>query len=222
MLQLKQGIALVAVGSMAFIAGRVLPAGGGAAAAQPTKDSKGAQPTKEKAPGHEQPGDQMMMMPKPGPEHKVMEAFIGEFTGGGKFWMMPGSEPEQFSGKVSRKWDMDGLFVVENVTGDAKAGEPAYKATSFMGYNTFDHRYETAWIENMSTYIGTMNGTYDAAKKTFTFTGEMINPATQKRTKQRTVIDISNPDKEVMTCYCNDESGHEFKSMDATFTRTSK
>lgn len=221
MLQFKQGIALVAVGSMAFIAGRVLPAGGGAAAAQPTKDSKGAQPTKEKAPGHEQPGDQMMM-PKPGPEHKVMEAFIGEFTGGGKFWMMPGSEPEEFKGKVSRKWDMDGLFVVENMTGDAVAGQPAYKATSFMGYNTFDHRYETAWIENMSTYIGTMNGTYDAAKKTFTFTGDIINPATQKKTKQRVVINIADPDKEVMTCYCNDESGQEFKSMDATFTRTSK
>jgi hypothetical protein len=164
----------------------------------------------------------MMMMPKPGPEHKVMEAFIGEFEGGGKWWMMPGSEPKEFSGKVTRKWDMDGLFVVENVTGDAPEGQPAYKSTSFMGYNTFDHRYETAWIENMSTYIGMMQGKYDAAKKTFTFTGDILNPFTQKKTKQRVVIDLTNPDKEVMTCYMNDEGGNEFKCMDATFTRTSK
>ena len=131
MLKLKQGVALVAVGSLAFVAGRAIPTSGGAIAAQPTKEKPATgQPAKDKAPTGAQPE---MAMPKPGPEHRNLDVFVGEWQGGGKMWMQPGSEPMEFSGKAVRKWDMDGWFIIENVTGDPQAaGQPGFKGLFFL------------------------------------------------------------------------------------------
>src|SRR5688500_9760453 len=166
MMKLKQGVALVAVGSLAFVAGRMLPVGDAAIAAQPAKDSKTSQPAKDTKPTAAQPGADMPMA-KPGPEHKVLEVFVGEFQGSGNMWNEPNAPATPFSGKMSRKWDLDNWFISETVTGDpSPAG--AYKALGIMGYNQIEKRYESGWADNMLGVIGTNTGTYDAAKKTFT------------------------------------------------------
>ena len=223
MLKLKQGVALVAVGSVAFVAGRALPTWGAAAAAPPDKVTEKTKEMKERVKDGSPPTEQMEKMAKmmePGADHRVMEPLIGRFEGSGKMWMEEGAEPMEFSGSVEREWILNGRFVHEKVTGEPMGPEqPAFEGLGVIGYNTVERRYETAWIENMATYISTMNGTYDATKKVFTFTGEMLNPMTLKRTKQRTMLDVSDPDREVMTGYATDTSGKEFKCFEGVFER---
>ncbi len=216
MLQLKQGVALVAVGSLAFVAGRMLPVGDAVLAAQPAKDSKVIQPGKNKAPPTAaQPGEGAM--PTPGAEHKLLAPLIGDFEGTAKMWMEAGTEPMEVKGAIHREWDMDGWFVIERVTGDG-----GFKGMGIIGYNTVEKRYESAWIENMASYIATSNGNYDAKTKMLTFTGDMIHPMTQKRVKTRSTIDLSKSEKEVMTTYTTGPDGKEYKSFEGTFARVKK
>lgn len=223
MVKFKQGVALVAVGSIAFIGGRLVPAGDAATAAQPEKVNEKLKELTDRVKGVQPPTEQMEKVAKlmePGADHEVMEPLIGHFEGSGKMWMEEGGEAMEFSGKVDREWVLGGRFVHEKVTGDAMGPEqPAFEGLGVMGYNTIERRYESAWIENMSTYISMMNGTYDAAKKTFTFTGELMNPMTLKRTRQRSVLDVSDPNREVMTGYTTDTDGKEFKCFEGVFER---
>jgi hypothetical protein len=209
---------IAAVGIIAFVAGRSLPVGGGAIAAQPEKKAdKPAQPDKK-------PGDAggMPEMPKTGPEHKALDILLGDWEGTVKFWMAPGAEPMESKGTIHREWVLDGRFVKEDVVGDPMGGDTPFKGLGYVGYNQIDKKYESIWMENMAMHISMSTGTYDAAKKTFTFQGDMLDPMDGKRKKQTSVIDHSGPDKEVMTGTCAGPDGKPFKNFEGVFQRKKK
>lgn len=221
----KQPLVIVSVAMVAFAAGQALPGHGGALAGQP--DKKAAQPEKHPAkPGDKAPVpgmDEMMKTMQPGPEHKVLESMVGEWEGDVKFWMAPGTEPMISHGKAKREMGLDGHFLFEHVDGDPMPGSPPdtprFKGMSITGYNTIEKRYESAWCENMSTWIAFSTGQYDAAKKMMTLEGDMIDPMTNKRVKSRSTCDFSNPNREVLTGYGIGPDGKEFKNFEGVFER---
>ncbi len=216
----KQTALLVGAAAMAFAAGRAVPWNEGVASAQPATKDKGQPPAKpdKPAPPAGQP-DMAAMEVKPTEHHKRLEAMLGTWEGGVKFWMAPGSEAMESTGTVKREWDMDGLFLVERVTGKSVGMPGEFKGLGILGYNTFENRYESVWIENMATPISFMTGTYDAGKKSMTFTGDMLNSMTGKREKQRHVVDLSDPSKQTMLGYGIGPDGKEFKNFEGTFTK---
>lgn len=242
MLKWKQTGFIAAVGLIAFVAGRALPIAGGAQAAQPDKKAAPSQPEKKPAavpqPEHKpaqpdkkpgaQPGEapdmgaffaKMTEMGTPGKEHKALEVMIGEFEGTVKFTMSPEMPMMEVKGKVKREWAMDGRFVIEHVTGDPmEPGGPGFKGMGIMGYSNWDKKYESIWIENMATHMSSATGTYDDVKKTFTFVGEVIDPS-GKKLRQTSVVDVSNPDREVMTGTCPGPDGKPFKNFEGVFER---
>ena len=52
---------------------------------------------------------------KPGPEHKKLEPFVGDWTLTVKLWTNPDQAPAEAKGTVERKWIMGGRFVQETV-----------------------------------------------------------------------------------------------------------
>lgn len=219
---MKQAAVVVGASVIAFVAGRSLTVSSGAAAAQPPKDTKPAvqppKPDKPGAPG--QPGDPMaewMAKMQPGDHHKHLNVMLGTWEGSIKFWMAPDAEAGESTGSVHREWDMDERFLIEHVEGSTE-GFPPFKGLGIVGYNTVENRYESVWIENMATYISFMTGSYDANKKTFTFTGDMLDPMTGKRQKQRHIVDVSDPNKQTMVGYSTSE-GKEFKCFEGSFTK---
>jgi Protein of unknown function (DUF1579) len=226
---LNRSVVLVSIGALALGAGFTLSRGVTAAqppATQPEK--KPVPPVTKPAPKETQPGEkkpatpsmeELMKAGQPGPEHKLLETMLGNWEGDVKFWMGPGTEPSMGHGIAKREMAMDGRFLIEHVDG-TMAGMPGpFKGMGITGYNTVEKRYESVWIENSSTWIAFQTGTYDAAKKTMTFEGDMIDPATGKRTKQRSTIDLSNPDRHTMTGFCNGPEGKEFKCFEGTFEK---
>src|SRR5262249_33623629 len=61
-------------------------------------------------------------------------------------------------------------------------------------------------------------GTFDAATKTFTFTGNEMDMS-GKKVKFRTTIDCSNKDTQVKTGFKPGRDGKEFKAFEFTLTR---
>src|SRR5262245_54995428 len=54
---------------------------------------------------------------KPGPEHKKLEPFVGQWTFTMRFWTDPSQPPAELKGSIERKWIMDGRFVLETARG---------------------------------------------------------------------------------------------------------
>jgi hypothetical protein len=137
--------------------------------------------------------------------------------------MTPDMPPMESKASIKREWAMDGRFVIEHVTGDpAVPGGPAFKGMGIVGFSNWDKKFESVWIENMATHMSSATGTYDAATKKFTFVGDMVDPTTGKKVKQTNVIDMSNPNREVMTGSCAGPDGKPFKNFEGVFERKKK
>lgn len=214
MCKLGQGMCLMAVAAVAFVGGRMLPAGAGAVAAQPEKKvEKHADP-------HQAAMEAMMAKMQPGEKHALLEPLVGTFEGTATMWLAPEAEPMSSKATVTREWVMDGRFVQERV--DASSPEGVFKGFGLVGYNTFESKYESVWVDSMSTYIASATGGVDSGGKVFTFKGDVIDPMTGKRVKNRTIIDLTNADREVMTGYCTTPEGKEYKCFYGVFERTGK
>ncbi|MFN0132342.1 MAG: DUF1579 domain-containing protein [Phycisphaerales bacterium] len=209
---------VVALAGVAFVMGRNWPVGPMAMAQPPKPEMKPAKPDAQPPAGMPDM-EAMMAAMTPGDHHKVLEVMLGNWEGEVKFWMAPGTDPMSSQATITREWAMGGRFVIEKVDGTTDNPDQRFNGMGIMGYNNMEKRYETAWIENMSTAITTSTGTYDAAKKTFTFQGEMYDPMTQKKTKSRTVLDVSDPNKEIMTGYGPGPDGKEFKNFEGIFSK---
>jgi hypothetical protein len=115
---------------------------------------------------------------RPGPEHEILKKMVGNWDMTMKLGGM------ESKGTVTYAMELGGLWLVGNVERDA-GGEKF----SGRGFDTFDaakKKYVAVWADSMSTRPTTMEGTYDAATKTTTMTGE--GPGTDgKPTKYRSV-----------------------------------
>jgi hypothetical protein len=154
----------------------------------------------------------------PGPEHKALDALVGNWTCKAKFWAGPEQVMES-EGTVQRKWIFDNRFVEEHFTGNA-FGKP-FKGLGLTGYDRFQKQYQTLWIDSMSTGMMKSHGTYDAGSKTFTFKGEEHDPVMGKM-KTRDVLRIVDDSKHVLEAYRQGQQGPEFKVMEIVCTRQAK
>lgn len=221
MLKWKLPVIIASAGIIGFVAGQALPVSGNASAAQPEK--KAAQPDKKPDKGMPNMDDMMKMFSQPGEQHKTLESMLGHWEGGVKMWMDPAAPPMESKGSVDREWAMDGMFVIERVDAtNMMGGDKRFKGMGIVGYNLIEKKYESVWIENMSSAISTATGTYDAAKKIFTFEGDMLDPASGKRVKQKSTLDVSNPNRHVMAGYGAGPDGKEFKNFEGVFEKKGK
>jgi hypothetical protein len=177
---------------------------------QPETREYGSQPADPKI-------QEMMKKMQPGPEHKVLDGMLGSWECQVKMWMEPGAEPMEITGSATRSWTLNGRFIEEHVDGDCPEMGP-FQGLGYMGFNTIEKKYETVWLEDKATWVSNMTGTYDAAKKTFTFEGENVDPMTGKAVQARHVIDVSNPSKHIATGYCT-KDGKEFKNFEGVFEK---
>ncbi|MEY2488207.1 MAG: hypothetical protein QOC70_149 [Verrucomicrobiota bacterium] len=145
---------------------------------------------------------QMMELSKPGENHKLLASLAGTWTYTVKMWMNPDPKapPMTSAGVGVRKPIMDGRYFDFEVTGkmkmpgaDGKMKDTEFKGMSLEGYDNVKKKFVSTWCDNMGTGIFMSEGTYDAASKTFTYTGESeMIPGT--KTKIREVIKVVDND----------------------------
>jgi hypothetical protein len=155
----------------------------------------------------------------PGPNHKLLEPLAGEFTCKVKLYL-PGKPAVESEGTLSRKWILEGRFLLERYEG--KVFDKPFTGIGWIGYDNQKKKFTVAWIDSMSTSITTSLGTYDAGTKTFTYTSEEDSPYFGGRVKARDVLRLVDADTQTMEMYRQPKDGKEFKSMDIVCKRKGK
>ncbi len=153
----------------------------------------------------------------PGTAHKTLEPLVGEWTAEVKSWMAPDAPPIVSKGTAKAEWAMNGRFVREEFSGDMM-GKP-FKGLSLTGYDNQKKKYNSLWVDDMSTAIFTSEGTAADGAKVITFNSRMDCPMTgEKDMPVKQVLRIISPDKHVFEMH-DPRKGEKGKTMEITYTR---
>lgn len=172
---------------------------------------------------------QMMELGKTGENHKLLASLAGTWTYSVKMWMNPDPKapPTSSTGTGVRKAIMGGRFFTFEVTGkmkmpgaDGKMKDMEFKGMAIEGYDNAKKKFVATWCDNMGTGIFLSEGSYDAASKTFTYTGEAEMMPGMK-TKVREVMKVVDNDHHNFEYY-EDRGQGEMKSMEIAYTRSKK
>ena len=166
---------------------------------------------------------QMMELAKLNDNHKLLADFAGSWSTSVKM-MEPGKEPTVSKGSVTYKSIMNGRYVVGEHTGsmkmpgaDGKMKDFTFKGMSTDGYDNVKQKFTSSWMDNMGTGIMIMEGTYDPATKTFTYTGEMEMVPGMKA-PVRSVVTVTDKNHRTFEWYEN-RGGQEMKTLEIDYTR---
>ncbi len=181
-------------------------------------DAHAAQPTDEKPSGKPEMGEAekaWMESGEPGEMHKWIAKSAGTWDATVKM-MMPGQPEQESKATVTTHMIFDGRYAHSKFNGEFM-GMP-FEGLSTLGYNKAAGRFESVWIDSMSTMTMFATGKLDAAGKVLTLTGEMMDPATKKVIKQKMVTTWKSDDQYVDEMY-HEQDGKEVKVMEITYKR---
>ena len=155
---------------------------------------------------------------KPGAEHKALEPLIGEWTTEVKSWMTPDAPPMVSKGTAKMSWVLGDRFVREDFDGEMM-GKP-FHGVGLTGYDNQKKKYNSFWVDDMSTAIFTGQGTASEGGKVITFSSKMDCPMTgEKDMPVKQVLRILGPDKHVFEMHDPRKKGEKSKTMEITYTR---
>ena len=150
-------------------------------------------------------------------EHKQLKYFNGDWTSATKVWMDPKAPPQESAGTQKVVTLYDGRYLAFAQEGDY--GGQKFWGQGYLGFDNLKGKFFSTWVDSMSTGFWLAYGTYDAAKKTYTFHGEipdMMKPSTILKIRQVfRVID----DKHYAFDWYETRDGKESRSMEITYTR---
>lgn len=143
-------------------------------------------------------------------DHEALEYFAGRWKVESKMWAAPGAPATESVNTNAGEMILGGRYVRLSYKGEMM-GQP-FEGLQISGYDNIAKAYTTFWIDNSSTSFYLLNGTYDAAKKTYTFTGRWTDPLGGE-TPVRMVIRIVSPDVYESETYMKLPDGKEFLNM---------
>ena len=157
--------------------------------------------------------------PRPGPEHKYLEPFVGRFRAKVTIHMGPG-QPMESTGIMTNSFRLGGLYLFQDYVGDKSEGpSPSFEGQGYWGYNTSAKKYEGFWVDNASTMMQLERGEVDASGKVWTMHGEFTHPATGQPIKKRSVITLIDHDRNRMESYFTSPDGGERQTMTIEYQR---
>lgn len=167
---------------------------------------------------------QMMELSKLNENHKLLATTAGTWSYTVKMWMDPTGKPTESTGTATRKAIMDGRYVSGEYHGkfkmpgaDGKMKDMDFTGMSMDGYDNVKKKFVSGWVDSMGTGIMMMDGTYDAATKTFTYSGDYeMMPGVKEKFRQ--VIKMTDATHMTMEYY-EDRGQGETKTMEINYTK---
>jgi hypothetical protein len=153
----------------------------------------------------------------PGPNHKLLEPFVGSWTIATTWWEAPGAPAQKSTGTAETAWVLGGRFIHEKVTGEMM-GMP-FEGIGYTGYDNYKKHFIGTWMDAMGTMVMISTGQADASGKVLTFTSTMDDVVSGKSMSVREVARVVDANKHVFEMYGPDKSGKEFKTMEIVYTR---
>jgi len=153
----------------------------------------------------------------PGPAHKVLDLHVGKWNFEMKTYQPGQTTGDATKGTSEAKWILGGRFLEETLS-CSYMGEP-FNGRGTTGYDNMKRKYVSTWVDNMSTGIFHSEGAYDAATKTFQYTGESPDVMAGKYVKSRWVEKWTDNDHFVSQGFKPGPDGKEFMEMEMSYTR---
>jgi hypothetical protein len=153
----------------------------------------------------------------PGPEHKVLDRMAGAWDTVTRYWPAPSAEAVEAKGTSRRKWILDGRFLMEELDGGNLV--LPFSGVGLYGYDAFEQKHTSAWVDTMNTSILANLGIYDRTNDVVNFTGQYKDPWTGTRKKERGVTRFLSRDKHTLEIFVAEPDGKEFKMLEITYTR---
>jgi hypothetical protein len=178
--------------------------------AQPAKDAPRAKDAEAQA-------ETFARYAMPGPEHKLLDRMAGNWDAITRYWPAPGAEPVESKGSCRRKWILDGRFLMEELDGGNLV--LPFRGLGLYGYDSFEQKHTSAWVDTMNTSILTNLGTYDKTNDMVNFAGQYKDPWTGTKKPERGLTRFQSKDKHALEIYVTEPDGKEFKMLEITYTR---
>jgi hypothetical protein len=152
----------------------------------------------------------------PGEHHKVLAKLEGFWTTRTRGWMEPGKPPVESTGTCEQKMILDGHYLRQEYTGDMM-GQP-FTGINLLGYDNQSGKYESVWIDSMSTGIFYFVGPASADGKTITQECRYDDPV-KGPSVWRSVTRIKEDNTLELEMFITPQGGKEEKMMEMTVAR---
>ena len=190
-----------------------------------SKDSSGATSTEAKS---KEPAwipvdsamamNAMMEAGKLGEAHKMLAKSNGTWAADMNYWEGMGAPAKKMSGTQVTTSILDGHYQQSKFSANWD-GMP-FQGISTIAYDNTTKQYVSTWMENMSTGIMIMTGTWDNATNSLSLTGKQKNPANGLECSMRETYKIVDDNNHLMEMYGPDpKTGAEYKMMEIKYTR---
>lgn len=163
------------------------------------------------------PADPWTLYMTPGPFHKLLKGYTGEWNMDVSMWMDGSAEPMKAVMKSTHAMISNDLFLEMNQVGDMM-GMP-FTARILLGYNNSSKQVELNSYTNMGSGMTTLRGSWDDSKKRAELKGILTDPVSGKTINVRQVV--SFPDTRTLLIENYDQSGAsaEKKTMEFRCTK---
>ena len=152
----------------------------------------------------------------PGEPHKLLAKLEGSWTTKSRGWMEPGKPPVESSGTCEQKVILDGHYLRQEYAGDMM-GQP-FTGISILGYDNHTKKYQSVWIDTMSTGIYLFEGPASADGKVITQECRYDDPV-KGPSLWRTVTRFKDDDTQEFEMFLTPRGGKEEKMMEMTIER---
>jgi len=152
----------------------------------------------------------------PGEPHKLLAKLEGSWITTSKGWMEPGKPPVESAGTCEQRMILDGHYLRQEYAGDMM-GVP-FTGINILGYDNHAKKYESIWIDTMSTAVFYFEGTASKDGRTITQECRYDDPV-RGPSVWRSVTRIKDENTQEFEMFITPKGGKEEKMMEMTVTR---
>jgi hypothetical protein len=152
----------------------------------------------------------------PGEPHRELATLVGSWQTVSRGWMEPDRQPVVSTGTCEQKLVLDGHYLQQTYTGDMM-GQP-FTGISLLGFDNHTKKYQSIWIDTMSTGVYFFEGTASRDGRTIKQESRYDDPV-HGPSARRTVTRIKDSSTIEFEMFLTPKGRKEIKMMEMTITR---
>ena len=161
--------------------------------------------------------DRWVQYAMPGKHHQLLGKMAGNWNMAVKYRMDSASPVVESQGTCQRKWILGKRFLLEEFDGGSLA--LPFQGLAIYGYDAFEQKYTSAWVDTTNTAITTSLGTCRDGCDEIAFTGRHGDPWSGTKRPSRGVTRFVSDDEHVLELYEPGTDGKEFNVLEIRYTR---
>ncbi|MCB9838428.1 MAG: DUF1579 family protein [Phycisphaeraceae bacterium] len=151
----------------------------------------------------------------PGAMHERLEPLIGTWDTQTRVWFGPG-DPIVTKTRVTKEWALGGRFVLQDYAGE-ETSMGRFFGMGLLGYNNISKRYQSVWMDTMSTAMLIQTG--DWVGEALTLVGDQHESISLGIVRVRSVTRIVSDDRHTFENFVTGPDGKEMRTLEVVHSR---